>query len=418
MRNKVFPEIDAEADDAFDDSPGFVVRAQEQYAKWRAWMSRGPIFVMDITNALLSLVSCVDFVISTYNVVDNSIIDTVENALLVVFVLDYLLRIAISEYPATYITSSDALVDLSTILPGIVEIGIGSNSGGVSLGFLRVIRVLRVLKLLRLQRLASASSLLYQQYVLIAVTIFTILFISAGIMQVLDGQIPKLTILPYFDYLYLNVVLLSTVGFGDILPITPQNKLFVLVLLVVAGSIVSVQVRNVSQYIVFKNTYRDTKYVLTPRPHIVVSGDHASELVIFLAEFFHPDHGSNMTDIVIFSYHPPDPIIIPKLGIQPQGCLIEFVQIEPGEYSELSRTRANCANAVFILNSSSAHVNPRGLDNKVSLYVVLVKQYVWRRCCKCCDSHSPSGFSKATPPSRSLSMHSCFSKKACKRFAL
>ncbi len=68
------------------------------------------------------------------------------------------------------------------------------------------------------------------------------------------------------------------------------------------------------------------RYALTPRPHIVVSGDHASELVIFLAEFFHPDHGSNMTDVIIFSYHPPDPIIITKLGMQPQGSLIEFVR--------------------------------------------------------------------------------------------
>jgi hypothetical protein len=33
-----------------------------------------------------------------------------------------------------------------------------------------------------------------------------------------------------------------------------------------------------------------------------------------------------MTDVIIFSYHPPDPIIIPKLGMQPQGSLIEFVR--------------------------------------------------------------------------------------------
>jgi voltage-gated potassium channel len=379
MPSKVHPVTEAEVEEAAVDDPGIDVYLAQQFVKWRVWMSKGPVFYMDIANALLSLVSCFDFVISTYNVVDNAAIDTVENVLLIVFVLDYLLRIAISEYPATYITSTTALVDLSTIIPGIVEIGIGSNSGGVSLGFLRVIRVLRVLKLLRLQRLASASSLLYQQYVLITVTIFTIMFISAGIMQVLDGQIPKLTILPYFDYLYMNVVLLSTVGYGDIVPITPQNKLFVLVLLGAAGSVVSVQVRNISQYIVFRNTFRDSKYLLTSRPHIVISGDHPSELAIFLSEFFHPDHGDNMTDVVIFSYHPPDPSIIPKIGLQTQGNLIEFVQIQPGEYTELSRTRADRANAVFILNSSATHEEPRELDNRVSLYMVLVKQYVARR---------------------------------------
>ena len=409
MPNKVHPVTDADEDEATNDDPGIDVYLAGQYAKWRVWMSKGPVFYMDITNALLSLVSCFDFVISTYNVVDNSAIDTVENVLLILFILDYLLRIAMSEYPATYISSSTALVDLSTIIPGIVEIGIGNNSGGVSLGFLRVIRVLRVLKLLRLQRLASASSLLYQQYVLITVTIFTIMFISAGIMQVLDGQIPKLTILPYFDYLYMNVVLLSTVGYGDIVPITPQNKLFVLVLLATAGSIVSVQVRNVSQYIVFKNTYRDSKYVLTARPHIVISGDHPDELAVFLSEFFHPDHGDNMTDVVIFSYHPPDPTIIPKIGLQTQGNLIEFVQVQPGEYTELHRTRADRANAVFILNSATAYEQPRELDNRVSLYMVLIKQYVPPPAC-----HSPApslmphppGFSRATLRSTCLSTRS------------
>jgi hypothetical protein len=63
------------------------------------------------------------------------------------------------------------------------------------------------------------------------------------------------------------------------------------------------------------------------------------------------------------------------------------VQIEHGEYTELMRARADRANAVFILNSSTAHVNPRELDNKVSLYVVLVKQCVFRPRCKRCASN-------------------------------
>ena len=376
MSNKVHPVTLASEDDAELEDPGFDVHVLEKYAKWRAWMMKWPIFAMDITNAVLSLVSCFDFVISTYNVVDNSAIDTVENVLLVVFILDYLLRIAMSEYPGTYVTSSTALVDLSTILPGIIELGVASSSGGVSLGFLRVIRVLRVLKLLRLQRLASASSLLYQQYILIVVSFFTILFISAGIMQVLDGQIPKLTILPYFDYLYMNVVLLSAVGYGDILPVTVQNKMFILVLLISALAIIGVQVQNLGQYAVFKNTWRDTKYTLTSRPHILVSGDHPKELVIFLSEFFHPDHGLNQTDVVIFSYQLPDPSIIPMIGLQASGRIIEYVQIQPGEHMELARARAERANAVFLLNSIAAHEQPRELDNRISLYMVLVKQYV------------------------------------------
>ncbi len=117
------------------------------------------------------------------------------------------------------------------------------------------------------------------------------------------------------------------------------------------------------------------RYTLSPRPHILVSGDHAKELFVFLSEFFHPDHGDNITDIVIFGYNPPDPTIIPRLGVQPQGNVTEYIQIQPGEYSELSRSRCDKANAVFILNSSAAHGDPRDLDSRASLYAVLVKQY-------------------------------------------
>ena len=76
MSNKVHPVTLASEDDAELEDPGFDVFVLEKYAKWRAWMMKWPIFAMDITNAVLSLVSCFDFVISTYNVVDNSAIDT------------------------------------------------------------------------------------------------------------------------------------------------------------------------------------------------------------------------------------------------------------------------------------------------------------------------------------------------------
>jgi len=76
MPNKVHPVTASEVDNAALEDPGFDVYLLEKYAKWRVWMSKEPVFVMDITNAVLSLVSCFDFVISTYNVVDNSAIDT------------------------------------------------------------------------------------------------------------------------------------------------------------------------------------------------------------------------------------------------------------------------------------------------------------------------------------------------------
>jgi hypothetical protein len=84
----------------------------------------------------------------------------------------------------------------------------------------------------------------------------------------------------------------------------------------------------------------------------------------------------NQTDVVIFSYQLPDPSIIPMIGLQASGRIIEYVQIQPGEHMELARARAERANAVFLLNSIAAHEQPRELDNRISLYMVLVKQYV------------------------------------------
>ena len=47
---------------------------------------------------------------------------------------------------------------------------------------------------------------------------------------------------------YMNVVLLSAVGYGDILPVTVQNKMFILVLLISALAVIGVQVQNLGQY--------------------------------------------------------------------------------------------------------------------------------------------------------------------------
>jgi hypothetical protein len=134
---------------------------------------------------------------------------------------------------------------------------------------------------------------------------------------------------------------------------------------------------------------------------------------VFLSEFFHPDHGDNITDVVIFGYNPPDPTVIPRLGVQPQGNVTEYIQIQPGEYSELSRSRADKANAVFILNSSAALGDPRDLDSRATLYAVLVKQYECSVIMARAGAHSEPGTSRAAAAWTCLFTCSCCSTTAC-----
>lgn len=129
-----------------------------------------------------------------------------------------------------YIFSPMSIIDLLAILPAYRP--------------LRVLRIFLLFRLFKILRYANAvkefvsvfKERRFELYTLILLTIMVIFF-GSTIMFVFEGTGVNEKINNYFDAIYWAVITVSTVGYGDIVPVTVEGK-FVTTILIVNGILV------------------------------------------------------------------------------------------------------------------------------------------------------------------------------------
>ncbi len=160
------------------------------------------------------------------------VIVIIENTFTVIFTAEYLLRIAVSKKPLRYCWSFFGIVDfLSTIPAMLVLVGVPNPFGGATV--LRILRILRIFKIFRSKKMNSALheigralSDIKTDLVVFGVGVFLMLYLSAvGIYHFEhDAQPEKFSSIP--ASMWWAVATLTTVGYGDVFPITTGGKVF------------------------------------------------------------------------------------------------------------------------------------------------------------------------------------------------
>jgi voltage-gated potassium channel len=123
-----------------------------------------------------------------------------------------------------YISTPFAIIDLLAILPGFR-----------SLRIFRIFVVFRLFKLLRYTKsintfLEVLSSKRFELYLLLIAVSFAT-FMGGAIMYIFEGhKNPKIANL--FDAIYWSLITISTVGYGDITPVSQEGKILTMVLIV------------------------------------------------------------------------------------------------------------------------------------------------------------------------------------------
>jgi len=208
----------------------------ERLSGWRGKLHR-IIFESDTTagrlfdeiilwSIVLSVLVVILDSVSALNSVYGQLFHIAEWFFTILFTVEYLLRIAAVRRPLLYMGSAFGIIDLLAIVPTYLAVFFPGLQATIVLRAFRLLRVFRILKLARY--VAQADFLLLalrasreKIIIFLAFVVFSVVTMGS-LMYLVEGPENGFTSIPVA--IYWAVVTLTTVGFGDITPVTPLGR--------------------------------------------------------------------------------------------------------------------------------------------------------------------------------------------------
>lgn len=157
-----------------------------------------------------------------------------------IFTVEYICRIFVASNKKAFIFSFFGIIDLLAILPFYLSTGLDLRS-------LRAFRLLRLIRILKLARYSAAVKRFHRAFIIVKeelqlfffVTMIILYLASVGIYYFENPLQPE-AFSSIFSSLWWAVSTLTTVGYGDIYPITTGGKIFTFFVLFIGLGIVSI----------------------------------------------------------------------------------------------------------------------------------------------------------------------------------
>ena len=164
-----------------------------------------------------------------------------EVAVVIIFTAEYGLRIYVADKKLAYVISPLGIIDLLAILPFYLLLG-GADSRAVRA--MRLLRIARTLKLSRynqaVDRLLRAVVIAKEEIVLFFSLTALALYLAASGIHFFESEVQPDKFGSIFHGLWWAVITLTTVGYGDVYPVTTGGRLFTFVILMIGMGIIAV----------------------------------------------------------------------------------------------------------------------------------------------------------------------------------
>ena len=202
--------------------------------------------LFDLSIQVLIIASIVTFSIETLPNLDQDILKilaALELTFISIFTFEYILRYLVAERKTKFVFSFWGIIDLLAILPFYL-VSLGFTYNFIMLRAFRLLRLVRILKLGRYSKSLSRMTLAikiarYDLLLALATTAIMLLVASFGIYQFENPAQPD-KFSSVFESLWWALATLTTVGYGDIYPITLGGRIFTGVILMIGLGIVAI----------------------------------------------------------------------------------------------------------------------------------------------------------------------------------
>lgn len=166
----------------------------------------------------------------------------VEWVFTILFTIEYVLRLLAVRRPLRYVLSFYGLVDLLAILPTYASVILLGSQYLLVIRILRVLRIFRVLKLVtyltEARMLTAAMRRSGRKITVFLFTVSTLVIVLGALMYVIEGAESGFVSIP--ESIYWAIVTLTTVGYGDISPVTPLGKAVASLVMICGYGIIAV----------------------------------------------------------------------------------------------------------------------------------------------------------------------------------
>ena len=173
----------------------------------------------------------------------GEIFNIIEWIITILFSMEYLMRIWISKNPKAYIFSFFGIIDFLSAIPKYLSYVVAGSQLLIALRALRLLRIFKILKLSpfigEAQRLTKALKASRHRILVFLLAVIILTIILGTIMYMVEynaesgfDNIPK--------SIYWAIVTLTTVGYGDIAPITPLGQFIASFIMILGYGIIAV----------------------------------------------------------------------------------------------------------------------------------------------------------------------------------
>ena len=201
----------------------------------------GKVFTYSIQ--CLIILSLITFSIDTLpdlSVETKSLLFKIEAITVFIFTAEYLLRFYVAENKFKYVKSFYGVVDLCAILPFYMASGVDLRA----IRILRLLRLVRILKLIKynkaINRFARAFAIAREELILFGFVAAMLIYLSSVGIYICEHAAQPDQFRSVFHSLWWAVITLTTVGYGDMYPITVGGKIFTSFILIIGLGIVAI----------------------------------------------------------------------------------------------------------------------------------------------------------------------------------
>ncbi|MGP9799901.1 ion transporter [Rheinheimera sp. NSM] len=176
------------------------------------------------------------------------------------FTIELGLRIYCLEKPQVYLKSFYGIIDVLAVLPTWLALVI---PGAQTLIVLRLLRTLRLFRVLEMMALVGQGKLLLgalqrsrDQILLFLFTVLMLVIVFSSMLYLIEPRESGFTSIP--KSIYWGIVTLTTVGYGDVVPVTPLGQLISVMIMLSGYSIIALPAGVFSAEVI--RTLREERY--------------------------------------------------------------------------------------------------------------------------------------------------------------